>query len=621
VSAAPSGNSPQGLDLETLLVCAAGFGLASVWGGAQVAALVATGHWLDAGAGDAFGALIKLPSRGDSPATAWGPELEASLPGPTLYWVCTTAVAIMSIGVALGLQRLLTNHRVGSDRRRRLGVDTRSRLARRRDLKPLIVRGPTSGRLILGKVGSALVATEDRAASRGWRRLARQGDRSAVAVIGPTRCGKTANTISGIFEWDGPAILFSVKNDLLGATVAQRRKLGEVKVFDPTLATKVTTRAGWSPLRAAATPSGAQKAAHALANAAPKDGAKNLNYFSTMAKQLLWPLLYTAAVSGRSMVDVVRWVLTQDRPQEGAPGEVASLLDAELVSDDPLRRSWAAAAMTGLVGVWELADRTRGDTYGTAQTVVEQWQDPDVGNSSLSEDIDLPWLLEGRNTLYLCGPMHEQERLGTVFGGLLGDLFQQAYEIAGKSESGVLPPTLVVIDEAGNTPMRQLPQVAATCAGIGLLLVTIWQSKAQIDAAYGTLSDSLLTNHGSKIIFSGVSDRATLDYASSLLGDEEVHQRSLSADPYGGHRNISESTTRTNLVPGDVLRQMEPGNALLLHGTLRPAHLVARPWYRKWRWRRVAKRAWAETAAERKARLEQAAAPDGAAALAHSRAS
>ncbi len=614
MSAAPGGNAPQGLDLETLLLCTAGVGLASVWGGAQVAALVATGEWLDAGAGDAFGALIRLPSHGESPATAWGPELQASLPGPTLYWVCTAAVLVVVIGVALGLQRLFTNQRVGSDKRQRLGVDTRSRLARRGDLKPLIVRGPASGRLILGKVGSDVVATEDRAASRSWRRLARQGDRSAVAVIGPTRCGKTANTISGILEWDGPAILFSVKNDLLAATLAQRRKLGDVKVFDPTLATRVTKRAGWSPLRAAGTPSGAQKAAHALANAAPKGGAENLNYFSTMAEQLLWPLLYTAAVSDRSMVDVVRWVLTQDRPQEGAPGEVASLLDAELVSDDRLRRSWAAAAMTGLVGIWELAERTRGDTYGTAQTLVRLWQDPDVATSSLSEDIDLAWLLKGANTLYLCGPMHEQERLGTVFGGLLGDLFQQAYEMAGKSESGVLTPTLVVIDEAGNTPMRQLPQVAATCAGIGLLLVTIWQSKAQIDAAYGTLGDSVLTNHGSKIIFSGVSDRATLDYASSLLGDEEVHQRSVSADLYGGHRNISESTTRTHLVPGDVLRQMEPGNALLLHGTLRPAHLVARPWYLKRRWRRAAKKAWVETAAERKARLGEAAASDGAAA-------
>jgi type IV secretion system protein VirD4 len=43
----------------------------------------------------------------------------------------------------------------------------------------------------------------------------------------------------------------------------------------------------------------------------------------------------------------------------------------------------------------------------------------------------------------------------------------------------------MVVDEAGNMPLAWLPEVAATCAGIGILLVTIWQSKAQLDAAYG----------------------------------------------------------------------------------------------------------------------------------------
>ena len=80
----------------------------------------------------------------------------------------------------------------------------------------------------------------------------------------------------------------------------------------------------------------------------------------------------------------------------------------------------------------------------------------------------------------------------------------------------------MVVDEAGNMPLAWLPEVAATCAGIGILLVTIWQSKAQLDAAYGRLSDSVLTNHLTKVVFSGCSDPATLDYVSRLLGDEEV---------------------------------------------------------------------------------------------------
>jgi type IV secretion system protein VirD4 len=37
----------------------------------------------------------------------------------------------------------------------------------------------------------------------------------------------------------------------------------------------------------------------------------------------------------------------------------------------------------------------------------------------------------------------------------------------------------------------------------------------------------------------------------------------------------------TRLVPAHVLRQVKPGEALLIHGTLPPAHLHARPYYRE----------------------------------------
>jgi type IV secretion system protein VirD4 len=170
--------------------------------------------------------------------------------------------------------------------------------------------------------------------------------------------------------------------------------------------------------------------------------------------------------------------------------------------------------------------------------------------------------------------------LAPVLGGLLGDLKDQAYQrdIAGV---GLDRPLLMVIDEAGNMPLAWLPEVAATCAGIGILLVTIWQSKAQLDAAYGRLSDSVLTNHLTKVIFSGCSDPATLDYVSRLLGDEEVQHRSLSYDVAGGNgrRSVSESVHREALTPFHLLRQVRPGEAVLIHGTLPPAHLRARQYW------------------------------------------
>ena len=56
-------------------------------------------------------------------------------------------------------------------------------------------------------------------------------------------------------------------------------------------------------------------------------------------------------------------------------------------------------------------------------------------------------------------------------------------------------------------------------------------------------------------------------------------QRSTSTDVAWGRHSVSDSSTQRPLVPSHVLRQMPSFHGLLIHGTLRPAHLVARQYY------------------------------------------
>src|SRR5262249_2512936 len=151
--------------------------------------------------------------------------------------------------------------------------------------------------------------------------------------------------------------------------------------------------------------SGAQQAARALADAAPQGGADNLNFFLAMARQLLWPILYAAAISGATMADVVRWILTQDRPLDDlTPGSVFAILDSQLCAPYVPRRLAAQQAYEAISAIWNLDERTRGSTYATCQTMVEAWLDPDVAAAADGCSIDLDWLLSGSNTLYLCAP-------------------------------------------------------------------------------------------------------------------------------------------------------------------------------------------------------------------------
>ncbi len=315
-----------------------------------------------------------------------------------------------------------------------------------------------------------------------------------------------------------------------------------------------------------------------------------MDFWLAQAEILLSGLLFVAHHAHRDMAAVCEWVLTQDRPGELGAGEVREALDSLTHQGNSVVVDGANEVAKGLVSVWEMEDRTRSSIYATAQTVIWPWTDPGVAASSrLSKGkgggrgrpaVDLPWLLSGSNTVYLCSPIEDQKRLAPAFGGLLNDLINQAYRHVAATGEPLDPPLLVVIDEAGNTPLRSLPEYASTLAGIGVLLVTIWQSLAQIDVAYGKAADTILTNHLTKAFYAGLSDGASLRYIGQVLGDAEVDTRSQSASQRVGGGSEQFSTTRVPLAPAHVMRQMRPGDALLVHGTLPPAHVRTRPFYR-----------------------------------------
>ena len=588
----------------------------AVWSGAQAATFITTGDVLDVNFGDALAAMFRLAQTPGEPALAWPEPVQAEIPGPDVYWPATVVVGGLEILVVSMLMLRIFSSRVGQARRERLGVNANARFARNSDLRTIIVPGPVRGRFVLGTVNGKLVATENRRNAPTTRALrsepvARQGDRSAVAVIGPQRSGKTVNVISGILDWDGPAILSSVRDDLYEATFARRNAVGTCFVFDPLNSLPAVhpdaVRVGWSPLQAADTVPGAQRVSSYLLEASPMEGTTNASYFERKGEALLWPILFAAAIGSRSMADVVQWLAIQDGIDietdpggaERRTGIVREILN-EAIGRGPstVLGKQAAHALSQFDGFWKLDVRIRSDIYSTSQTLVQPWEDPFVSYSSalgdgyglVGEGIDLELLLSGRNTLYVVQPIEDVKRFAVVFGGVLGSLLKdQAYRAAHQYRKP-LPDLLVVIDEAGNTPLQWLPSVASTCSGIGVLLVTVWQSKAQIDAIYQKQADPLLTNHGSKIFFAGASDEATLRYVSYLGGEEEVHMRTANADVHmaATRRGINDTTTQRNLLPVELLRQVVPGEGLLVHGTLPPAHIKSRRYWVDSRLRQLA---------------------------------
>jgi type IV secretion system protein VirD4 len=391
----------------------------------------------------------------------------------------------------------------------------------------------------------------------------------SLLVVGPTQSFKTTGlAVPALLEWQGPILAASVKGDLVRDTLAWRRRQGKVWVYDPTASTDMDA-ARWSPLTAAATWAGARRVADGLIEAgrtspgALSDG----DFWYATAAKLLAPLLLAAACSGRTMSDVVRWVDEQETD------EVVGALDTA--------REWQA--LQSLRATWGRDERQRSAVYTTAETVIEVFSDPVVAASAISgsNDIDPTRLLDGDNTLYLCAPAHEQRRLRPLFSGLVTRVVEAAYDRAARQGGPLDPPLLVVLDEAANVaPLSELDGLASTAAGHGIQLVTVWQDLAQLTARYGSRAGTVVNNHRAKLFLSGIADPATLEHASTLIGEAEQPVASTTVDRGRSAGSTTMSATYRRLAPADALRRMSPGTGVLISGHLPPARLTLRPWYR-----------------------------------------
>jgi len=613
------------------------------WAGAQTACILFGDGPLPVSIADGGAAALALPGHASDPAAAWPPAVRDQLPGPVAYWVSTAIIALGSaalVGSAIWAWMRWRQGGTGP-----LGVRANAGFARSRDLRRLVVDAPQPGRLTLGRVGRQLIAAEPQ---------------TSLAVVGPTGCGKTIGfAIPALLEWRGPIIATSVKNDLVDAALTHRAQRGTVWIYDPTNTTGHPA-ARWSPLSACTSWAGAMRIAAWLCEAAqPRiDTVNDGDYWYTQARKALAPYLYAAAVDGRTMRDVVRWIDTQEQDQIIAvlqhDAGVNDAIDDALLTEEAVRRegeltdeitarevanvrqhlaqlgggkgSWEsqdvsrwpaeqqqqlrervttavrrqlvaelseqilpALRATGRLdpliaaqALWNKEQRLRGSVFATVENVLSGYADPGVGRAADASDIDLDAWLAGDNTIFVVATAHEQARLRPVLTVLIQQAVRNAYDRANANGGTLAAPCLALLDEAGNiAPLRDLPGYASTARSHGITFVSIWQDLAQIKAIYGDRAQTVLNNHRAKLFGTGISDDATLEYLSRLVGDERRTEINLSGDLWGSRRNVSEHTTYRRAAPADALRRLHDDRAVLIYGNRLPIHLHLRPWYRE----------------------------------------
>jgi type IV secretion system protein VirD4 len=484
-------------------------------------------------------------------------------------WLFITFIAVTLLGgvVALGAGLVVWAGGIPGLGATRLLMPSRlprtSRWATWRDLRSLRVRQPRPGSLVLGRRGPHLIATEPE---------------TSVLVIGPTRSGKTSGlVVPNLLDWRGPAVVTSTKSELVDLTAAHRGAVGPVSIYDPT--GEIGERADlttWSPLVGCEVLDVAWTVATWLCAGLQQGSTRTDSdwaHWAESGKLLIAPLLFTAARSGRTIVDVRTWVAAFDL-------ETPLALLERQAADDPDPESDARRAIGMLASIDQRPEKERGTVFSTVMRIFSVFNERAVAASALTSRFDPEAFLRSNGTLYLCTPRQSPERVASLFVGLLMTVVTTAYRLAARRPGGRLVPELgLFLDELANVvPIEELPALASQGAGRGVLLMSIVQDFSQLRARYGAdRANSILNNHGCKMVLPGLGDPETAEVVARLVGRSEFTD--VQVNHNDGRASRSYSLRQDQMASPDALRQLQEGTAIVLYRGKPPTIVRLRPWY------------------------------------------
>jgi len=503
-----------------------------------------------------------------------------------LFWLALVTLVLAPVSLVLVSaqvrQRLL---RVGGWLIASEGtVQRASRWATGSDLRGMYVRRPRRGCFTLGSRGRRLIATESE---------------TSVLVIGPTRSGKTTGlVVTNLFDWDGPAVVTSTKSELVDVTAAQRQSVGPVYVYDPTgeLGDRVQ-RITWSPLAGCDDLDRAWMVATWLCAGLQQTGNRGDNdwaHWAESGKLLLAPLLFAAASTHRTIVDVHGWIHAFDTVTPSALIGDMLFEPVAATNGDPYRAS------SMLQAIDQRPEKERGTVFSTVMRVFSVFNERAVAESALACQLRPDDFLSRRGTLYLCTPRQSPERIASLFVGVLMSIVTAAYARSDRLVNAQWPtssPLGLFLDELANVvPIEELPALASQGAGRGVVLMSIVQDLSQLRARYGQdRAYSIVNNHACKVILPGVSDPETNDVLSRIIGRSEFTDVAVN---HGGDGRVGRtySVRHDSMATPDALRQLRAGSAIVVHRGRPPAAVRLRPWYSDRRLRKLAERRFLKNA-------------------------
>ncbi|MDN5916862.1 MAG: TraM recognition domain-containing protein, partial [Pseudonocardia sp.] len=395
-------------------------------------------------------------------------------------------------------------------------------------------------------------------------------------ILGPQGSGKTQFLVHVVLDSPGAAVVSSTKPELVTLTRELRGRLGGTAVFNPALLGSIGSDFAWDPISGCTDHGVAGRRAWALVRGAGgAEGTERASFWARKAQEIVRCYLMAAALTGRDMLDVMRWA---NDPDNKEPSRILAHYGGQVPP------GWLETFTTHLGAT----PNTRTGYFATVTSCVGFMDSPTVAAACRpgpGSSFSVEAFLRQRGTLYLVGGSGD-EGLAPLMTALTEYVFDEAQRIAATRPGERLSPTLnFVLDEVAHTTPVPLDKWAADSRGWGITVGAVVQSLSQFATTWGRDRGKVIwENLPTQVVLPGVTNTEDLRALSYLAGErwvQRITRGESESEPNRSSHSTSRTPTREPVVSGHTISTMPRWHAYVVGLGRHPAIVGYEPGYRR----------------------------------------
>jgi type IV secretion system protein VirD4 len=325
----------------------------------------------------------------------------------------------------------------------------------------------------------------------------------------------------------------------------------------------------WDPIAGCVDPMVAERRAKAFTAGTIKAtlgggyGDDAARFYAAEAAKVLQAFFHAAALTGRSLDDVLRWA--------------ANPMSASEPAD--LEHPHAAPYWLGLLhGALHGDDRTAGNTITTVQQAMSLFFQEQIRRrcvpTSSRPATDIAEVIRRGGTIYLLGREDPYASASPLMTAVAEHVLDTALALANLSEwRRLCPPLLACLDELPSTaPLPTLRTRMANERALGISFICAAQTWRQLAAIFGEQEARALFGLTNVLVmFGGSKDGAFNQETSDLVGQVRVTRRTWQTGAMAGRTLSGEDLA---ILRPEEIRQLKERHALVLAENGKP--IIAR---------------------------------------------